>query len=228
MNRIELSIALRYLMSRRAHRMPSLITLIAAGGVTVGIMVLVVVLGVMNGLQNDLRDKILVGSPHLMVLTFGRGLRIDDWPAKLDVIRQHPEVVAAAPFVRSQGLFSAGEDYAEGAVIIGLVSDTGDASVTTLAQHFTGGDLRFETTREDVDAGIVLGQRLAERLSAFPGSVVQVASPAGSRFNRAVGAVVPRYWFFEVTGTFETGMFEYDNSYAVLPFDRAQQFAGLD
>jgi len=38
---------------------------------------------------------------------------------------------------------------------------------------------------------------------------------------------VPKFWWFEVTGVLETGMYEYDNKYAVLPFGLAQQFAGL-
>ena len=62
----------------------SLITIIAAGGVTVGVMALVIVMGVMNGLQNELREKILVASPHLRVLTYGRGLRLDNWEAVRD------------------------------------------------------------------------------------------------------------------------------------------------
>src|SRR2546426_7075132 len=74
-SRFELHIALRYLRSRRASRLLSLITVIAVGGVTVGVMALVVVLGVMNGLQTDLRDKILVANPHLRVLTYGDGAR---------------------------------------------------------------------------------------------------------------------------------------------------------
>src|SRR4029077_9445035 len=78
-SRLELGIALRYLRSRRSSRLLSLITVIAVGGVTVGVMALVVVLGVMNGLQADLRDKILVANPHLRVLTYGEGLRLDDW-----------------------------------------------------------------------------------------------------------------------------------------------------
>ena len=44
---------------------------------TVGVTALVVVLGLMNGLQNDLREKILVANPHLRVLTYGEGLRLD-------------------------------------------------------------------------------------------------------------------------------------------------------
>jgi lipoprotein-releasing system permease protein len=197
--------------------MVSLITLIATTGVTVGVMALLVVLGVMNGLQHDLR-----------LLTYGGGLRLDDWRATLDRVRQYPEVVAAAPFVLTQGLFSAGYDYPEGAYVLGIETDTGRAAVTTLPQAFVQGDLEFTTTRDDVDGGIALGRRLAERLSAFPGSTVTVAAPAGSKYNSAVGAIVPRYWTFEVTGYFETGMFEYDNAYTVLPRRVAQQFAGLD
>src|SRR2546426_1177178 len=102
-SRFELHIALRYLRSRRASRLLSLITVIAVGGVTVGVMALVVVLGVMNGLQADLRDKILVANPHLRVLTYGEGLRLDEWPKVLGEVRRAPGVDAAAPFVLTQG-----------------------------------------------------------------------------------------------------------------------------
>jgi lipoprotein-releasing system permease protein len=227
MTRLEAAIAGRYLRGRRSSRMVSLITLIATGGVTVGVMALIVVIGVMNGLQHELREKILVASPHLRLLTFGEGLRLDGWPELLGRVKQYPEVVAAAPFVLTQGLFSSGHDYAEGAYVLGIDPDTGSASVTALPETFVRGDLRFTTTRKDVDGGIVLGRRLAERLSAFPGSTVTVIAPAGSKFNPAVGAFVPRYWTFEVSGYFETGMYEYDNTYAVLPLDLAQRFAGL-
>ncbi|MBI3982625.1 MAG: ABC transporter permease [Gemmatimonadetes bacterium] len=225
---LELTIAARYLRSRRSSRLVSLITLIATGGVTVGVMALIVVMGVMNGLQADLREKILVASPHLRVLTFGEGLRLDDWRRVQAVAAEHPDVLASAPFVLSQGLLSAGHDYSQGVAVLGIQQDTGAISVTALPRHFMSGDLRFATTRDDVDGGIVLGRRLAERLSAFPGDKVTMVSPAGSRFNAAVGTFVPKYWSFEVTGHFETGMYEYDNTYALLPRPLAQTYAGLD
>jgi len=71
---------MRYLGSRRSSRLISLITVIAVGGVTIGVMALVIVLGVMNGMQNDLREKILVVNPHLRVLTYGEGLRSTTGP----------------------------------------------------------------------------------------------------------------------------------------------------
>ncbi len=120
MRRIEWWIAGRHLKSRRASRFVSLITFIATAGVTLGVMALVVVVGVMSGLQNDLRDRILIANAHLRILTYGEGLRVDDWRHVMDVARQDPEVVAAAPFVLTQGLITSGHDYAEGAYVIGI------------------------------------------------------------------------------------------------------------
>ncbi|HUK22616.1 MAG TPA: FtsX-like permease family protein [Gemmatimonadales bacterium] len=227
-SRLERQIALRYLRSHRSSRLVSLITLIAVGGVTVGVMALVVVLGVMNGLQSDLRDKILVASPHLRVLTYGEGLRLDDWRHVQDVVRQTKGVEAAAPFVMTQGLISAGHDYAEGVIVLGVDADTGTRAVTSFAHHFVKGDLHFRTTRQDIEGGIALGTRLASKLSAFPGDVVTLVSPAGARFNPSIGAFVPQYHRYEVTGIFDTGMYEYDNSYVALRRSVAQRFAGLD
>ena len=227
-SRLELGLALRYLRSRRSSRLLSLITVIAVGGVTVGVMALVVVLGVMNGLQADLRDKILVANPHLRVLTYGEGLRLDDWREVLGKVRRTPGVEAAAPFVLSQGLISAGHDYAEGVVVYGVDPDTASRAVTSFAQHFAKGDLTFRTTRRDVDGGIALGTRLASKLSAFPGDVVTLVAPAGAKFNPSLGAYVPKFHRYEVSGIFDTGMYEYDNSYVALDRRVAQRFAGLD
>jgi lipoprotein-releasing system permease protein len=227
-SRLELGLALRYLRSRRASRLLSLITVIAVGGVTVGVMALVVVLGVMNGLQADLRDKILVANPHLRVLTYGEGLRVDDWRKVLGQVRQMAGVEAAAPFVLTQGLISAGHDYAEGVVVYGVDPDTASRAVTSFAQHFVKGDLTFRATRRDVEGGIALGTRLASKLSAFPGDVVTLVAPAGARFNPSVGAYVPKFHRYEVSGIFDTGMYEYDNSYVALDRRVAQRFAGLD
>ena len=225
---LERQIALRYLRSHRASRLVSLITLIAVGGVTVGVMALVLVLGVMNGLQSDLRDKILVANPHLRVLTYGEGLRLDAWRHIRDEVAGTPGVEAVAPFVMTQGLISAGHDYAEGVIVLGVAADTGTRAVTSFARHFVKGDLLFRATRSDVEGGIALGARLANKLSAFPGQVVTLVSPAGARFNPSVGAYVPKFHRYEVTGIFETGMYEYDNSYVALSISAAQRFAGLD
>lgn len=225
--RLDLRVAMRYLRSRRSSRLISLITVIAVGGVTIGVMALVIVLGVMNGMQNDLREKILVVNPHLRVLTYGEGLRLDDWSKVLAQVQRAPGVEAAAPFVMTQGLISAGHDYAEGVMVIGVESDTGHRAVTSLPHYFTKGDLTFRMTRTDVEGGVAIGMRLSSKLSAYPGDVITMVAPAGSQFNRSLGAFVPKYRRYEVTGLFETGMYDYDNSYVLMGRQAAQDFAGL-
>ncbi len=227
MKRLEWKIAGRYLRSRRSSRLVSLITLIATAGVAGGVTALIVVMGVMNGLQNELREKILIASPHLRILTWGSGLRVDDWREALEVIRAHPDVEAAAPFVITQALVRAGADYTEGVRVLGIDPDTGAIAVTPLPRYFESGDLRFATQLQSVDGGIVLGSRVSDRLAAFEGDSVSVISSAGSKFNAAIGAFIPSYWWFEVTGRFETGLYDYDNTYVVMPLNVAQRFAGL-
>jgi lipoprotein-releasing system permease protein len=129
--------------------------------------------------------------------------------------------------VLTQGLISAGHDYAEGVAVVGVESDTGTRAVTSLPRHLTKGDLSFRTTQAGVEGGVAIGSRLASKLSAYPGDVITMVAPAGSQFNRSLGAFVPKYRRYEVTGLFETGMYDYDNSYVVMRRENAQEFAGL-
>jgi lipoprotein-releasing system permease protein len=224
---LEWRLARRYLRSRRTSSVASLNTVISAGGVAVGVMALIVVLGVMNGLRNDLRERILVANPHLRVLTFGAGLRMDDWRKVLQIIRKEPGVVAAAPEVISQAGITAGQDYGEGVNLVGFDPDTGARSVTSLPQSIQQGDLSFRTTKPNVDGGILLGARLANRLSVYPGDVVTLVPVTQAKVNPALGVAVPRFWRFEVTGLFDTGMFQYDNQFVVVKMEVAQKFTGL-
>jgi lipoprotein-releasing system permease protein len=226
-SRLEWRIAQRYLRSRRTSRVASLNTVISTGGVAVGVTALIVVLGVMNGLRNDLRERILVANPHLRVLTYGAGLRLDDWRRVLVQVRKLPGVVAAAPEVISQAGITAGQDYGEGVNLVGFDPDTGSRSVTSLPQSIIKGDLSFRATKPGVDGGVLLGSRLASRLSVYSGDIVTLVPVTQAKVNPALGMAVPRFWKFEVSGLFQTGMFQYDNQFVVISREVAQRFTGL-
>lgn len=224
---LEWRIARRYLRGRGQSRVLSLNTLIATGGVMVGVTALIVVLGVMNGLRDDLRERILVANPHLRVLTYGPGLRIDNWQRTVEVIRRDPDVVTAAPEVISQSILTAGKDYAEAVNILGFDPDTGSVSVTSFPQKIRTGDLSFRPRISSADGGILIGQRLADRLGVSVGDVVTLIPPKPPKVNAALGVAIPKLWQYEVTGIFETGMFQYDNQFVVMALAEAQRFAGL-
>lgn len=231
MNRLELEIAWRYLRSRGRTRWLSFISVIAIGGIVVGVSALILIIGVMNGLQTDLREKILVGSPDFRVLVFGDELKINGWRAVQAKVAKVNGVVAVAPFVLTQALANAGHDYTEGVQVSGIEPlGASKRPVTTIRQHATMGDFSFATA-DGKRRGAVVGKLLAERLSAYPGrpgARLTVFSASGLKPDAVLGTVVPRVREFEVTGVFETGMYEYDNSYVYVDLAAAQDLAGLD
>jgi lipoprotein-releasing system permease protein len=226
-SRLERAIALRYLKGRKKSRFASLTTMIAVGGVAIGVAALIVVLGVMNGLRDDLRDRILVANPHLRILTYGASLRMDNWREALETVRRNPEVLAAAPEVLTKSLILNAADYAAGVDVVGFARDTGAMAVTPLAGYVKQGDLQFKARADSVQGAVVLGYRLASRLSAYVGDVVTLVSPTSVRVNRVTGTRVPNLWKVEVTGIFDTGMYQYDDGFAVMDLKTAQEFAGL-
>jgi lipoprotein-releasing system permease protein len=225
--RLELQIAWRYLRSRRGSKLLSLISIIAIGGVLVGVSALIVIIGVMNGLQHDLREKILVGSPDIRVLSYGEDLKITAWPTVLEKVRKQPGVVTAAPFVLTEALMTAGHDYAGGVYVVGLLPQArGVPDVTTIRSHVVQGDFRFAST-DGQHRGVVLGKLLASRFNKYPGDSINLLSAGGGKMNPVTGGFVPRVERFEVTGIVQTGMYEYDNAYAFIALDKAQNLAGL-
>jgi lipoprotein-releasing system permease protein len=229
MTKLELSIAWRYLRSRRGSRLLSLISVIAIGGVIVGVSALIVIIGVMNGLQNDLREKILIGSPDLRVLTYGEDMSMSGWPKVEDRVRRmKPSVVAVSPFVHGQAMVNGGHQYSEGAFFMGIEPDEpGLNPVTRIRTTAKAGNFTFGTT-DGKRRGVVLGTRLAERLNVTPGiDSVTMYSAGNGKVDPVTGLPKPHVERFEVTGIFETGMYEYDNSYVFMALQSAQELAEL-
>jgi lipoprotein-releasing system permease protein len=228
MTRLELAIASRYLRSRRGSKLLSLISLIAIGGVTVAVSALIVIIGVMNGLQTDLREKILIGSPDVRVLTFGEDMVMTDWQATMKRVARQPGVAAVAPFVLTQAVIHATRhNHFEAAAIEGIPPDRpGAARVTKIREHLTAGDLSFSTTDGKV-RGAVLGTKLADRLNVVPGVDSIRIFTLSDKPDPVTGLPMPSVQTFEVTGIFDTGMYEYDNQYVMISLEAAQEVAHL-
>lgn len=224
--RLEWFLARRYLSRGRGRGFLSLITLIAIGGVAVGVMALIVVIGVMTGLQNDLREKILGASPHGMVLEVGSAFRMDAWRQVLERVREAEGVTAAAPFIYTEVLLNAGESYSEGAVMRGVSSDSAGLAVTGIDRYLTAGRMPFGPT-ESGRPGIVVGQGLARRLGLHEGRMVTAISASGESLEITPTGFQPQMRRFEVTGIFQTGLFQYDTKFTYVSMETAQELLRL-
>lgn len=220
---LEWFIGRRYLASRRGTRFLSLITLIAIGGVTVGVMALIIVTAVMTGLQRDIRNKILGLNPHIWVLEYGEGMRMAQWRTAMEAVRGVEGVTAVAPFVHTEVGVTNRANYSEYAVLRGMdLAQTGPM-VTDLGEQLR--TQRVFERRQTTLPPIVLGETLAARASILPGDTLRVVSFQGARLT-ATG-YMPIVRLFEVVGTFHTGMFEYDNKFMYTTLPAAQDLTGL-
>jgi lipoprotein-releasing system permease protein len=228
-SRLELSMAWRYMRSRRGSRLLSLISVIAVGGVTVGVSALIVIIGVMNGMQRDLRDKILVASPDIRVLPFGGDLVMYNWRSIMDRVKRDPGVSAVAPFVHVQALLSPRTRYMTAVYVMGIVPDGDPAPpVTSIRTTAIGGNFSFRTP-DGKRNGVLVGVRMAQTLNITPGiDSVRLFTADASKIDPVTGMPAMHSEVFLVTNTFNTGMYEYDNAYVFLALDAAQRLAQLD
>jgi len=215
--RLDWYIARRYLASRRRGRFLSLITLIAVGGVLLGVMALITVIAVMTGLQRDLQGKILGTNPHIYVFQQGQGFRMAGWRPVLRRVEQVPSVVAAEPFMMTQVGVTAGAEFAQAGTLYGIDPHAAARPMTSIEADLRSGKLSLKAAHANLP-GVLVGRRLADKLGLLPGDTLLVAAFESLK-RTPDGMPMPRMRQFEVTGLFTTGMYEYDsqNLYATIP-----------
>ncbi len=222
---LEWFLARRYLTMRSQSRFLNLITVIAIGGVSVGVAALILVVGVMTGMRREIQAKILDTYPHVMILTYGEEYAMRDWRAAVEQARRDPEVTHAGPFVYTQGLITAGGPLAQGVVVRGVETDATSALRAALEERVVAGSLQLERRSEDDLPPIALGYRLGERLLTYPGDTVTLVSPATAKLTSL--GYVPEFRRFGVVALVKTGMHEYDDQFTYMALDEAQRLAGL-
>jgi lipoprotein-releasing system permease protein len=185
--------------------------------VTLGVTALIVVIAVMTGAKEDFQDKILDVNPHVLVLEYqGGSLRMGQWQGVLDSVRGVEGVVTATPFALTQVVLTTQEDYGQPAQLYGLDLDQLGEAATGIEERIQSGILPLDETDSGLPA-VLVGSLLADRMFIYPGDTVVVLSMENIQQD-PFGGFMPTMRQFEVSGTFTTGMYDYDiaNLYAHL------------
>ncbi len=215
----EYFIGRRYLRAKQKERFISLITLLSIAGVSVGVMALIVVIAVMTGFESDLKSRILKGQAHVLVMRHGGPFK--NYQNVLETVQSIDGVVAATPFIYTQVMIRA-PGGVSGAVLRGVDPTTAGRVIQNLST------LSFKRTKAENDTrgaaspvpGIVLGKELAGSLGVARGDTVYLIAPRG--MMSPIGHV-PAMKRFRVSGYFESGMYEYDGTFAYIRLKDAQR-----
>ena len=198
------------------------------GGITVGVGALIIVLAVMTGMQEDLRNKILESTPHVIVLEQSTSLRVLDYQRVLDTILAVDGIVGAAPFALSQvNIVRQGVSgpYSQPAYLYGIDIDTTRVAPTEMERQIIEGSLDLAPTESGLPP-LLMGSVLADRMLIFEGDRIVLLST--ENLDLGVGGLTPTLREFEVTGTFTTGMYDYDLGNVYTTFEAAQELIGIE
>ena len=218
---VEYFIGLKYLLAKRKQTFISIITAISVSGVAVGVMALIIVLAVMSGFEKELKDRILGATAHIHVTSLEGS--VPDPFALAQRVGTMDGVIAASPYIFSQVMISSGTG-STGGILRGVdVATIG--KVTRLPQDIRKGRI------EDLDRktsnglpGVILGKELAANLGVSPGDLVEILVPGG---NITPMGAFPGVARFRVAGLSESGMYEYDSSFAYVALTEAGRIMGM-
>ena len=225
-DRLNWFIARHYLKAGRGKALLSLITWIALGGITLGVAALIVVIAVMSGMQTQLRSKILESTPHLYVLEYSSSLKLENYEDVIDSILSMDGIAGAAPFAMSSVTLVMDQgQYGQPAYLFGVDIDTTRVSATDIERNIIEGALDLEPPASGLPP-LLMGTVLADRMGVFPGDTMVIMSMENLGVN-TMGMPQPTLRQFEVTGTFRTGMYEYDLSNIYARLEDAQELLGL-
>jgi lipoprotein-releasing system permease protein len=216
----ELFVAVRYLLAKRKQAFISLISLISALGVMVGVMAVLIALALMTGLQGELRDRIVGSTAHVYVQKAGG---LTDPEAEIKQLLTVPRVVGAAPIVLGKALLTSDSGGEAFIVVKGIVPEQ-ERTVTQIERSMLTGRLDALNTAEGDLPGILLGKDLATTLHVSVGDRLRLITPEGTTLT-PVGPMYRRP-LFKVVGTFSLGLFEYDSGYGFVRLDVAQRTLG--
>jgi lipoprotein-releasing system permease protein len=217
-------IARRYLAPRKGGAFLSFITWISLGGVTVGVTALIVVIAVMTGAQEDFQEKILEANPHVIVLEYSGSLRMGDWRPVRDSVRTVEGVETVTPFLLTK-VSILRDEYAQAADLYGVsLHDLGEAA-TGIEERIRTGSLNLGETESGFPP-LLVGSRLADRMLLFPGDTVFLFS-LETIHRGPMGDFYPAIRQFEVTGTFSTGLYDYDVENLYARIEDVQELLGV-
>lgn len=209
-------VGLRYTRAKRRSHFVSFISFTSMLGLILGVMVMILVLSVMNGFDREMRERVLGMIPQATIETYQP---IDDWQALAKNIKQNPEVIGVAPFLKMQGMLSFNGQIES--ILANGIDPQAENNVSIISQYFTEGTLDDLVPSE---FGIIIGSGIAKKLNAKIGNKITYIMPEASV---TPAGIFPRMKRFTVKGIFHAGTGELDNHFAMVHIQDANRLVRL-
>ena len=210
-NYFERFVAFKYLKPLRSDGLLSIISWFSFIGIAIGVATLIIVMSVMNGFKVELQNRIIGFNGHLYVNKLGEN--ISDY--QLDY-ENFDNVNFIDPNITFQSLMISGKQ--NNGVLVKAINPKNLENYRLIYENLNS------TKSEPLSCDcIILGDTMATKLGLSIGSNIKlystqtISTPFGS---------LPKSKEFEISGTFHSGMSEYDNNFTLISLKNGQQLTG--
>ena len=212
LNRYERMVARRYLLPHKGEGFIFVVAGISLAAVMLGVAALIIVMSVMNGFRAELFEKVTGLNGHAVVQ--GLDGRLQDWRPVLAEARRTAGVTDAQPLIE-QPLMASRSGRVEAILLRGMPRDqiAGNGAIDVRA-----GSLAALTPGS---GNVAIGHQLARQLGLSVGSPITILSPEG---RTTPFGTVPRIVDYNVAAIIETGLYDFDKAFVVMPMEDAQEF----
>lgn len=205
----ERMIAKRYLWPGKGEAFIALVAGISVVVVMLSVAMLVLVMSVMGGFRSEMLDKFAGLNGHAVIQAYGG--KLDNWESVLEEVRGTEGVVDASPLIEQPLLTSF-----NGRVNAIFVRGNTQEDILGLSDKVLMGDVR------DLQPGeqkVAIGSRLAANIGARVGDTITIINPQGrtTPFGTSIRQVP-----YEVAAIFEIGLYDFDETFVMMPMRDAQ------
>jgi lipoprotein-releasing system permease protein len=203
-------IAKRYLWPGKGEGFIALVAGISVGVVCLSVAMLVLVMSVMGGFRSEMLDKFSGLNGHAIIQAYGG--KLDNWQDTLQQVRETEGVVSASPLIE-QALLASYNGRVNPIFVRGNTAE----DITGMSDKVLFGDMA------DIQPGsekVAIGSRLASNMGARVGDTITIINPSGrtTPFGTTIRQVP-----YEVGAIFEIGLYDFDETFVIMPMPDAQQ-----
>ncbi|MCL1048370.1 lipoprotein-releasing ABC transporter permease subunit LolE [Shewanella abyssi] len=217
---LAMRIGWRFYLARQSNRFINFISFASTAGIALGVAVLIIVLSAMNGFEKELEQRLLGVVSHGELV--GVNEPIHDWQLIVADADKVPGIVAAAPFVRMQGLVQKPGGF-QGLTVLGI-DVAQEAKVSNIRDFMS--EQSWQSLQGAEQNNIVLGKGLANNLGVEVGQSISLYMPNKNSQSKNKIAAAKSHRFV-VSGIFELGG-ELDTTTAYVPMAYAAKLLKLE
>ena len=215
----EILIAKKYFSLKKKSGSVSIITYFAIIGLTIGISALIITLSILSGFETEVTEKIIGFQSHIRLSTF-HNEGFGDYENVLDKVSAIEVVSGVSPFIEREAMIRIRRNNIDEGIVLRGIDDKLVKNVLNIEERLVEGKMSLQAEDNLIQqrAEIIIGKDLKEKLGVNIGDTVFVVCHFGKRLS----ILRPGVEQFLISGIFETGLFEFDNSFVYANLETVQ------